>query len=141
MSAAQAPAAAPAGVTAGGEPAAPAAGSAVTPALTRDVKANPTSRTGRYVETSEYLKAAERFVAAAGRRVADGLEIGDLAALDQLNRNTDDMLHRAARQLHDQGGYSWGEIAAALGVKRQTVFRRFAKWAPATTTTEGTATS
>jgi hypothetical protein len=109
--------------------AAPVTGSAVTPALTRDVKAPATNRAGRYVETAEYIKAAHRFLRAAGERVGDGMDIDNLAALDALSREATALLYDSAVKLHDgtdqAPGYSYGEIARALGVTIQTAWRRF----------------
>jgi hypothetical protein len=101
-----------------------------TPTTSRDVRANPGNRAGRYVETAEYIQAARRFVRGAGRRVGD-MNIDDLDMLMALAEEANAILHEAARDLHDRekDGYSWQEIGEAVGYDpshaRHTAWKRF----------------
>jgi hypothetical protein len=97
---------------------------AFTPAPARDSRARPGNKSGRYVETSEYIQAARRFIRGAGRRVGD-MDIAELPALAQLTAEADAVLQAAATRLHDECGYSWGDIGTAMGTTRQGAFRRF----------------
>jgi hypothetical protein len=105
----------------------------------RDVRSNPVTREtgqagnvhGRWVETSEYIKAALRFARGAARRAETGeLDITDLPTLATLADETDKVLREAARQLQAKG-YSWAEIGVAMGYEprnaRQCAWRRFGR--------------
>lgn len=109
-------------------------------AKNRDVRANPVTKAtgqagnvhGRWVETSEYIRAAARFMRGALKRAEDGeLDIADLAELATLADNADKVLREAARQLHAKGGHSWTEIGVAVGyapeAARQCAWRRFGR--------------
>lgn len=75
------------------------------------------------VETTEYLKAAERFIRAAGRRCAesDPEDFGQLLELSELLRQ--------AQQTAVDGmlanGFSWAEIARGANMKRQSAHQRW----------------
>jgi hypothetical protein len=112
----------------------------MTTTTTPDVKATA-AKNGRYVETSEYAKAAARFVKALGRRVGDEMDIEALPYLDALARELDAILVESARKLNtgqaevpaagDEParravpGYSFKEIGDVLDVTQQTAHRRF----------------
>lgn len=83
------------------------------------------SRRKGKVETTEYLRAARRFIVGAGRRVADSdpIDLADLLALEGV-------LAEAIQGAVDgqrERGFSWAEIAEATGKTRQAAFQR---WAP-----------
>jgi len=88
------------------------------------------SKRARYeVETTKYLAAAERFIRAAGRRVADGDEI-ELAGLLHMT----DVLAEAIQHAVDGQramGKTWPAIAAATGKSPQAAQKR---WGRDTTT-------
>jgi len=111
-----------------------------TPSLSRDKRARPGNKQGRYVETSEYLQATRRFLRAAGRRVGD-MDIAELPALKAIADEADAVLTAAATRLHDECGYSWADIGDALGTTRQGAFRRFRRRQLAASRTTGTETS
>jgi hypothetical protein len=80
-------------------------------------------RARRDVETGDYLKAARRFIRAAGRRVADGDE-AELAGLLKLH----DVLNEATQHAVDGQlamGKSWRDIAAATGKSTQAAHKRW----------------
>jgi hypothetical protein len=93
-----------------------------------------------HVEDDVQAAAAERMFTARGRRA--GTDVGALAAMvDFLDNHTDAILAMAAGQLISQG-YSWADIGRALGVRRQTAWKRFGRQPRADTgpaETEGTA--
>ena len=75
------------------------------------------------MENDAYSAFLRRAIRAAGRRVADGDVEGlvDLLSVaGELDRATD----TAVRGLRESG-YSWGEIAARLGVTRQAAQQRW----------------
>ena len=77
------------------------------------------------VETMEYLAAAERFVRAAGRRVAEADE-PELQRLVRLHA----VVFEATREAVDgwRGlGRSWSEIGRALGMSKQAAQQQFGK--------------
>jgi len=82
-----------------------------------------TKRRRRERETLEYLAAARRFIAAAGRRVADSdeFELAELVAL------RDDLEAAIATAIHGQREYgrSWAHIGDALGITRQSAHERY----------------
>ena len=94
------------------------------PQSSRRPARRPKRRTFR-VETTEYLQAAERFIRAAGRRVADGDEI-ELANLLRL----EDVLKEAIQSAVDGQralGKSWPAIAAATGKSQQAAAKRWGR--------------
>jgi hypothetical protein len=80
----------------------------------------------RYVETEQYLEAVQRMLRALGRRVGDA-DIEMLADLDGCRATIDEIVTLAARQLHDQYGYSWARIGAALGMSKQAAHQRLGR--------------
>jgi len=88
-------------------------------------------RTRHEVETTDFLKAARRFIRAAGRRVADGDEV-ELAGLLDLQDVVADALQEAVdgqRAL----GKSWPAIAAATGKSPQAAQKRWGRTSSTTT--------
>ena len=86
-------------------------------------------RTRQEVETTEYLAAAERFIRAAGRRVAEGDE-AELAGLLKLQ----DVLASATQHAVDGQlamGKTWKDIAAATGKTTQAAHKRWGRRAAA----------
>lgn len=77
------------------------------------------------VETSEYLKAAARFIRAAGRRCAeaDEVELGELLSLYAV---LDEAVQTAVDGQRDRG-QSWAYIAQATGKTRQAAFQRWGR--------------
>jgi hypothetical protein len=76
------------------------------------------------VENDEFTAFSRRILRAAGRRIA----AGDVDALPQLAALADDLdaaISDAVTGLR-AAGYSWGEIAARLGVTRQAAHQRWA---------------
>lgn len=104
--------------------------SAAAPSASRDVRAPPGNRRGRYVENGEYIAAARRMVRAAGRRVGD-MDLEELPALAALAAEADAVLAAAALRLHDECGYPWSEIGRVLGhppaSARQAAYQRFGR--------------
>lgn len=78
---------------------------------------------GRHVETAEYAGMVRRVLRAMGRRASD--DVDALAELVALRAELDRVADQAARDCH-AAGYSWTEIARALGVSRQAARQRFA---------------
>jgi hypothetical protein len=85
------------------------------------------------IETLEYMAAARRFIAAAGRRVADSDE-PELVKLSELHQAVDKALAVAVAGWIDRG-QSWGDVGRALGISRQAARQRFAVTTPATPST------
>lgn len=85
----------------------------------------PANKTGRYVETGKFAKAVVRMVRALGKRVGN-MDIDELPTLAALAAEADEVLVDAARQLHDRG-YDWAGIGRALGVSKQTAWRRYSR--------------
>jgi hypothetical protein len=86
-------------------------------------------RTRQEVETTEYLAAAERFIRAAGRRVAEGDE-AELAGLLKLQ----DVLAESTQHAVDGQiamGKSWKDVAAATGKTTQAAHKRWGRKAEA----------
>lgn len=77
------------------------------------------------VETTEYLKAAKRFIRAAGRRVAVGDEV-DLADLLTLQATLDEAIQEGVDGMRAQG-HSWEYIAAGTGKTRQAAYQRWGR--------------
>lgn len=80
-------------------------------------------RPRRVVENDDFLIFARRIIRAAGRRIAGG-DVESLATLVSLSKELDESINAAAVALHE-AGYSWGEIAARLGVSRQAARQRW----------------
>lgn len=77
----------------------------------------------RVVENSEFTAFGSRILRAAGRRVAAG-DVEGLPALAALSAELDAAITSAVIGLRG-AGYSWGEIAARLGVTRQAAHQRW----------------
>ena len=86
------------------------------------------TRTRRVVENADFTAFGRRVLRAAGRRVAAG-DVDALPALAALATELDAAITDAVAGLRT-AGYSWGEIAARLGVTRQAAHQR---WAPVPT--------
>lgn len=82
------------------------------------------SRMPRVVENTEFTSFGRRVIRAAGRRVAAG-DVDALPALAALAADLDAAITDAVTGLRT-AGYSWGEMAARLGVSRQAAHQRWA---------------
>lgn len=85
-------------------------------------------RSKRDVETggrSGFIAAARRFIAAAGRRVADGDEV-DLAELLSLQDDLTAAIQTAVDGIRAQG-HSWAYIAAATSKTREAAYQKWGK--------------
>lgn len=95
-----------------------------------------TKRQRREVETTDFIKAARRFIAAAGRRAGQGDPEFELAALLSLQADLDAAIQNAiniGRQgdhLQGQKGWSWADIARGTGKTRQAAQNRWGQKAP-----------
>ncbi len=78
----------------------------------------------------EVAGAARRMIRALGRRVGDADPI-DLVLITQLRGEVEAAFLEAMRAQHEDSGFSYAEIAAGLGVKRQAVAQRLAVKRPA----------
>jgi hypothetical protein len=78
---------------------------------------------GRVVENGEFTAFSGRVIRAAGRRIAAG-DVDALPALAALSVELDTAIGDAVTGLR-AAGYSWGEIAARLGVTRQAAHQRW----------------
>ena len=76
------------------------------------------------VENSEFTAFSRRVLRAAGRRIASG-DVDALPELAALSAELDAAIGDAVTGLR-AAGYSWGEIAARLGVTRQAAHQRWA---------------
>jgi hypothetical protein len=81
-------------------------------------------RARRVVENDEFTAFSRRVLRAAGRRVAAG-DVDGLPDLAALAVALDAAISDAVVGLR-AAGYSWGEIAARLGVTRQAAHQRWA---------------
>lgn len=81
-------------------------------------------RSPRVVENSEFAAFGRRIIRAAGRRIAAG-DVDALPDLAALSAHLDAAIGEAVLGLRT-AGYSWGEIAARLGVTRQAAHQRWA---------------
>ena len=81
-------------------------------------------RSRRRVETAEYGAFATRIIAGYRRRVGVAGDIGALRGLVELRTELDTAIMAAGNQLH-AAGYSYAELATALGVSRNAVYERF----------------
>ena len=73
-------------------------------------------------DMDDYSAMLRRMIRAAGRRVAEG-DPEDLADLVAIREALDEAIATGVRGVREH--YSWGEIANALGVTRQTAHERF----------------
>lgn len=81
-------------------------------------------RPPRVVENAEFTAFGRRVIRAAGRRIAAG-DVEALPDLARLSADLDAAITDAVTGLR-AAGYSWGEIAARLGVTRQAAHQRWA---------------
>lgn len=87
-----------------------------------------TKRSKRDVETGGRrgsIAAARRFIAAAGRRVADGDEV-DLAELLSLQGDLNAAIQTAVDGIKAQG-QPWAYIAVATGKTREAAYQKWGK--------------
>ena len=85
----------------------------------------PRQRSRRPVETAQFDAFVRRILAAYGRRVAAG-DVEALRSLAQLAGEVDAVTRLAVAGLRETSYcYSWSEIAARLGVTKQTAHERY----------------
>lgn len=87
-----------------------------------------TKRAKREVETAGkrgFIAAARRFIAAAGRRAADGDEV-ELAELLSLQVDLDAAFQAAVDGIRARGN-SWAYIAQATGKTREAAYQKWGK--------------
>ena len=94
----------------------------VRPADVKDVL-TPERSIRPVVENDAYAAFARRVVRAAGRRVAAG-DVDGLAELVALSDEMEQCIRDAVSGLR-AFGYSWGEVAARVGVTRQAAQQRW----------------
>lgn len=85
-------------------------------------------RAKRDVETAGprgFIAAARRFIAAAGRRAAEGDEV-ELAALLSLQEDLNAATQHAVDGIRSQGR-SWAYIAQATGKSREAAYQKWGK--------------
>lgn len=84
-------------------------------------------RSQRVVETEEFVAAMHRFIDALGRRLAD--DPAGLVHVEPLRDHLRDSMNVAIalNQAAEGGAYSFGEIAAILGMRRESVYERATK--------------
>lgn len=75
-----------------------------------------------------FANMMRRMIRAYGRRVAEADPV-DLRALEGLHAYLDDAIARAVAGQRATG-FSWAEIAAGLGVSRQSAWERFRRPLP-----------
>lgn len=76
------------------------------------------------VETPEYIKAAQRFIRAAGRRVGDADDV-DLAQLIELRDAVETAIAEAVTSQRANYGRSWQWVANGLGITRQAAQQKY----------------
>jgi hypothetical protein len=84
-------------------------------------------RPRREVENPEFGEFVKRILRAYARRIGDGdlTALGDLAQLrDEIDGH---LVDAVAKLRHEPWSYSWSQIAAALGITRQSAQERFRK--------------
>jgi hypothetical protein len=79
----------------------------------------------RIVENKEYFEFAKRIINAGAKRAGNADE-HDLKAFSDLKKLVDEQLNVAVSQQR-QGGKSWADIGYALGISRQSAFKRFSR--------------
>lgn len=102
----------------------------------RAIGASRTSATGRLVETTEMVSMARRAIRSAKKRIG-GSDLAAFGELARLRADLDQALGEAAWELHLAGECDWREIGAALGIAKQTAWRKFLKYRPAGTDENG----
>ena len=91
----------------------------------RDSLARRPKRRRREVETMDYVKAAERFILGAGKRVGEGDEY-ELAALLRLQATLETALATAVAGQRSYGK-SWAAIGLAAGTSKEAAWQRWGK--------------
>lgn len=81
-------------------------------------------RSGRPVETSDYLLMLSRMLRAGAARVAEA-DAADLSALVELRKELDRAIVTAVRGLR-KSGTTWEEIGRATGTTRQAAVQKWA---------------
>ncbi len=81
---------------------------------------------GTHMEAAEYASFLARCVRALGRRAESG-DVEALKELVSLRRTVTQTRDLAAVALHDKQGWSWGEVALALGISRQAAQQRWGR--------------
>lgn len=81
-------------------------------------------KTKREKDNTEYIGFLRRAIRAAGERVK-AEDPSTLAELVKLQAQLDEVIADAARSLHDDHQFSWGDIAYELKVSRQAAFQRW----------------
>ena len=93
-----------------------------------DTTTKTTRRVGgapkRVKETAEYGAFARRIIAGYRRRVGTAADIGSLRGLVDLRAELDAAINDAGRDLV-AAGYTYADLADALGVTRSAAFQRF----------------
>lgn len=84
-------------------------------------------RSERVVETEEYVAFLHRCIDALGRRLAD--DPAGLVHVEPLRDHLRDAANTsiALNQAAEGGTYSFGELAAILGMRRESVYERATK--------------
>jgi len=80
----------------------------------------------RTYEPAEYVAFLHRVTMSGGRRVAGEGDPADLAELLELRATVDAAVLTAVRGLRERG-WSWGQIAAELGVSRQAAQQAYGR--------------
>ncbi len=70
-----------------------------------------------------FMAFVRRILRAASKRMSEA-DPEDLADLVQLRQAVDEAIDRAALAIHD-GGASWAQIGAAVGMTKQGAFKRW----------------
>jgi hypothetical protein len=84
----------------------------------------------RPVETMDYLAAARRFIAAAGKRCAEADE-HELSDLEALREAVEEAVTVAVIGWLERG-HNLTDVARALGISRQAAHKRYAHVRPVT---------
>lgn len=77
------------------------------------------------VETMEYAAMMRRMLRAYARRVADA-DPDDLAVMVAIRDELDELVDDTVRAMRARNGWSWAELASALGTTRQAAHKRYA---------------
>lgn len=94
--------------------------------LTRKPYVSRRKKTTREKDNTEFIGFLRRAMRAATRRVI-AEDPSTLAELVAIQKELNDLIAVAARKLHDEHEYSWGDIAYELGITRQAAQQR---WGP-----------
>jgi hypothetical protein len=83
------------------------------------------NKRGRYVETREYVQMIRRSLRALAKRIGEGADVELLSEMVTLQQELDEAVVGAVAGLRDQ--YSWSEIAARVGITKQSAHGKWAK--------------